>query len=110
LFSTNTPDTPSSSGSYLDALSNNVSSEPKLAAYSGSYLDNLARTSSTPVKEEEPAAELPTRPVKIQAGEKPFFTTFIPKPPVRLRGRPPVPKDLSKPRLERIMGRTSDAQ
>ena len=55
-------------------------------------------------------AELSPPPEGIKTEEKPFFATFTPKAPIRARGRPPVPKDLSKSRLERIMSRTADAQ
>ena len=114
---------PFGADSYLENLANNVvvdeDVEPTLSAGVSSVENPSTSTTSTTLPLQRPL--IPIHAIKVveltppqQQGhyteEKPFFATFTPKAPIRPRGRSPVPKDLTKSRLERIMSRTSDVQ
>jgi flavin-dependent dehydrogenase len=88
--------------SYLDQLSSQPTSS--MTADDQQYIaaSNLFQEKSTSGQQ---FANHEHKPFFSSPIEKPFFTSFAPHPPQRRRNRLPVPKDLSKTRIQRIMER-----
>lgn len=92
-----------STGERDDAEPKPADVKPQTSSRGGSYLDGLSSIDAS----KPTAAKIPKK--------KPFFASLAPKIPFiasseTLPEQPPVSKDLSKSRIQRILERTSDEQ